>query len=235
MAASAKPLLVEFGPGQALPLLWTRSPRRRTVQLLVRADGQIEVKAPQRLPWSAIEPFVKSRYDWLLAARQRMHARAAATPPQADLSRLSWLGQTLVIRPGTRTRLADGGLDVAGADDAQRRQNLARFMQRSARVYLAERLQLWAGRMGLQASAFALSGARGRWGSCSSTGAIRLNWRLMQAPPAVIDYVVIHELAHLQELNHSPRFWAIVASHCPDWKQHRLLLKEHGERYMQIG
>lgn len=82
--------------------------------------------------------------------------------------------------------------------------------------------------MGLQPRQLFLSSAKSRWGSCTALGDIRLNWRLMQAPPQVIDYVVIHELAHLAELNHSPRFWAIVAAACPDWKTHRLWLKQNG-------
>lgn len=86
--------------------------------------------------------------------------------------------------------------------------------------------------MALVPQKLALSSARSRWGSCSASGGVRLNWRLMQAPPAVIDYVVIHELAHLAELNHSPRFWAIVAAHCPDWKVRRDWLKQHGNRLL---
>lgn len=241
MAAASSTLALDVGQGRTLPLLWTRSAQRRTVQLLVRPDGRIEVKSPHKLAWSAIEPFVLSRREWLLQALERMQQRASAHAElqknlqQDGLTRVSWLGSELPVRTASRTRLCDDALELAGGSDPEVQQlNLQRFMQRSARTYLAGRLAVWSERMAVVPTAFALSSARGRWGSCSSTGAIRLNGRLMQAAPAVIDYVVIHELAHLTELNHSPRFWAIVATHCPDWKRLRDELKVHGSRYMLV-
>ena len=109
---------------------------------------------------------------------------------------------------------------------------LTRFMKRHAAEYLPARVAFWSERMGLHPAKVGLSSARRRWGSCAAHGGIRLNWRLMQAPPAVIDYVVIHELAHLAELNHSPRFWCVVAAHCPDWKLQRDWLKRHSTQLL---
>ena len=140
-----------------------------------------------------------------------------------------WLGKPVTLACGAgRTRLDEGRLHVAAQDESGLGHALARFMQRRAADYLPARLAFWSGRMGLQPSRVGLSSARRRWGSCTASGRIRLNWRLMQAPPDVIDYVVIHELAHLAELNHSPRFWAVVETFCPAWKQQRDWLKRHG-------
>ena len=83
-------------------------------------------------------------------------------------------------------------------------------------------------------SRLGLSNARTRWGSCTSTGAIRLNWRLIKAPPPVIDYVVVHELAHRIEMNHSPAFWQTVEQACPDFSEQRRFLKIHGPDYHQF-
>ncbi|MBE9609070.1 M48 family metallopeptidase [Chitinilyticum piscinae] len=228
---------VDLGLGRRLALHWTRSPRRRTVQLLVHADGRVELKSPLQTRWAAVEPFIRSRADWLLAARSRMLQRAEQLAHQQPdpLQTLHWFGQALPVRPARRTRLLEDAIELAGGDDREAQLgNIQRFMQRTARGYLRERLDLWAMRMNTSYSAFALSSARGRWGSCSALGAIRLNWRLLQAPPEVIDYVVIHELAHRFELNHSPRFWAIVERHCPDWRLARDHLKREGAGYMQL-
>jgi predicted metal-dependent hydrolase len=80
----------------------------------------------------------------------------------------------------------------------------------------------------------AIRDGRSRWGSCSSHGGLNFSWRLILAPPEILDYVVIHELAHRRELNHSPRFWAIVAAHCPAYRQHQRWLRDHGAHLMSI-
>jgi predicted metal-dependent hydrolase len=86
--------------------------------------------------------------------------------------------------------------------------------------------------LGVRFARIAIRGQRTRWGSCSSRGTLSFNWRLALAPPAVLDYVVVHELCHLREPNHSPRFWALVESRRPDWRRQREWLREHGEELL---
>ncbi len=99
---------------------------------------------------------------------------------------------------------------------------------------MAERLSIRSREMGLAPSRVSIRDQKTKWGACTSRGTVTLNWRLVMAPPEVLDYVVVHELAHLAELNHSPRFWAIVERHCPDWKRHRDWLKANGWRLQSL-
>jgi predicted metal-dependent hydrolase len=89
-----------------------------------------------------------------------------------------------------------------------------------------------AGALGVRYERIAIRGQRTRWGSCSTRGTLSFNWRLALAPFAVLDYVVVHELCHLREPNHSPRFWALVAARRPDWRASRAWLREHGEELL---
>ena len=117
------------------------------------------------------------------------------------------------------------------ADVAAVRRKLEQWYRAEAQRHFLQRLAHYAGRMGLALPSLALSGARSRWGSCNSRGEIRLSWRLIQAPISQIDYVVVHELAHIRELNHSPRFWSIVREYLPHYEAAHRALKASGERY----
>lgn len=94
-------------------------------------------------------------------------------------------------------------------------------------------IEKWAARMGISYGNITIRNQRTRWGSCSSKGNLNFNWRLLMMPQSVMDYVVVHELAHRREMNHSPRFWAIVEQYIPDYKERRRWLRENGERYMK--
>jgi predicted metal-dependent hydrolase len=173
------------------------------------------------------------KLNWIQAKLAEQEARPLTAPSLAWGSSVWWLGEQRTLQSGLRAQLTDETLHLcAGSgsqtDEARIPEALARFYQRAARPYFAERIALWSARMNLHPQQIALSSARTRWGSCTSAGVVRLNWRLMQAPASVIDYVVIHELAHLAEMNHSARFWALVAAVCPNWKAERTWLKQHG-------
>jgi predicted metal-dependent hydrolase len=105
------------------------------------------------------------------------------------------------------------------ADGAQWRDAVLAWLQRQALSHFQARLGHYAPLLGVQWQQLKLSSAQSRWGSADARGVIRLNWRLMHAPPELIDYVVVHELSHLREMNHSPKFWAVVAQAMPDYAQ----------------
>ena len=94
-------------------------------------------------------------------------------------------------------------------------------------VIIQERLEFWSRQMHIDFCGYKTRGQRTRWGSCSRSGNLSFNWKLVKTPPDTIDYVIVHELAHLKQMNHSPRFWALVEQHCPDYKKHRKWLHDH--------
>lgn len=216
--------------GQTIRYQIVRS-ARRSVGLKIDQQG-LTLQLPRRFALRDIDAVLQDKSNWILTKLAELQARPAA-PSLAAATEIDWLGEAYPLQiSASRSAVKAGVIYLAAADNAAIPTALSRLMQREARQFLAERLQHWAAQLKLQPNAMQLSGARTRWGSCSATGGIRLNWRLMQAPVPIIDYVVIHELCHLVEMNHSPRFWALVASACPDWKQKRAWLKQHGARYL---
>lgn len=218
----------DIGSGH-IPYLVQRSARRRSIGLKIDATG-LTIILPQRAPLSEAERVIRLKLTWIQAKLAERAARPVASEPPALRWGASvwWMGEQRQLQSALRGKLTADRLYLCAASEARIGDALVRFYQRSAKPYFAERIAYWSERMDLYPKQLALSSARTRWGSCTSQGVIRLNWRLMQAPPSVIDYVVIHELAHLAEMNHSARFWAQVAAVCPDWKQQRAWLKQHG-------
>jgi hypothetical protein len=194
--------------------------RRRTIALLVDGNG-IEARAPRHVAIAEIETFMREKERWirrrLAAPRRRPFAwEAGATLP--------WLGQsvTLALRiEGNGVRLSFGLLEVGLADGASLRERVLAWIREQALALFRERVVALSRVLDLTVSGVGLSNARTQWGSCSASGRIRLNWRLMLLPPHLVDYVVAHELAHRRELNHSVRFWNVVATLYPRYREAR--------------
>jgi hypothetical protein len=197
----------------------------------------VRIHAPSWTPRAEIECYVLQQHDWLQRAWTRMQARvpqAAAT----SASEVRYLGRTLrldirdslfgdVQRHGDTLRVhAPPGTEVSALIRAW-------LLARAERL-LAWRLARIARKLGRAPSRFALSNAQTQWGSCTRRGHVRLNWRLVQAPLTLIDYVAAHELAHLVHLDHSPRFWAQVAELCPDALARRAELRTMGATLFQV-
>ncbi|MBP7545913.1 MAG: M48 family metallopeptidase [Acidovorax sp.] len=222
--------------GQQVPYRLQRS-ARRTLGLLIDAQG-LQVRAPLRTPQQAIDALLHDKAAWVL----RKLAHVQTQEQQREQGRLQWhdgatlpyLGQPLrlALQPGPRAT-AQLGHDAQGAHlqlalpdpatataTAIRAATLAWF-GRQARHDFSQRLTHFAPLLGVQWRSLRLSSARTRWGSARSDGAIALNWRLLHYAPPVIDYVVVHELAHLRHMNHSAQFWATVAQVLPDYALRR--------------
>lgn len=202
-----------------------RSPRRKTIGLKIDQHG-LTVVLPWRVPESEAERVLREKADWIRAHLQQW--QSSRPEPLADGATIFWLGEPRQIRivPG-RSHLTDTELCLAlGKQDLP--QALQRYLQHAARQHFPDCVDYWSEQMKLRPQRMQLSSARGRWGSCTAAGVVRLSWRLMQVPPSVLDYVIIHELAHLAELNHSERFWAVVSRYCADWKVQRNWLKQNG-------
>ncbi|WP_373974315.1 M48 family metallopeptidase [Chitinibacter sp. SCUT-21] len=219
-----------------IPYVVQRSARRRSIGLKIDATG-LTIILPQRAPLSEAERVIRLKQNWIQAKLAEREARPASpmVPSLQWGTEVWWMGQTRIVQSALRSKLSNEHLYLCAASETKISLALARFYQAAARPYFAERIAYWSERMNLYPKQVALSSARTRWGSCTSKGVVRLNWRLMQAPASVIDYVVIHELAHLAQMNHSPRFWALVTAVCPNWKTERAWLKQHGSDLLAWG
>ena len=205
-----------------------RSDRARRVRVSVDAQGAVEVVLPRRSPASAapaaieeLRPWIERRLGVARALRETLAARGATLP---------YLGAQLTLTPQAgRTRVhrrQDALLVPADAEQAQ--QAIERWYRRAAAQEIAPRLDAAAAALGTSYTRLSIRGQRTRWGSCSTTGAMSFNWRLLLAPAGVLEYVVWHEACHLRVMDHSPRFWALVRQHCPDCEEQRRWLRHHG-------
>ena len=216
--------------GTRVDLVLRRS-ARRSFALQVDHRGA-RVAVPLRTPLGEVERFVHSHGRWLL---DRLQARAAARPsPVLDVvdgATVPLFGRalTLRLREGRITRwhpLTDEREELLLPTTVDPLRALLRALQARALAWYRGRIEEYCHRLGLPVPAVRLSNARTRWGSCSSRSGIRLHWRLVHLSPALIDYVVAHEVAHLVEMNHSPRFWAVVERLYPDWRSARAALSQ---------
>jgi predicted metal-dependent hydrolase len=189
----------------------------------------VRIHAPSWTPRSEIESYVRQQHDWLRRAWIRLQARAPQSLPEPS-SEVRYLGRALAldIRASLFVGIQRHGdtLRVHAPLEADVAALVRAWLHARASRLLAWRLARFARKLGRAPSRFALSDAQTQWGSCTRRGHIRLNWRLVQAPLALIDYVAAHELAHLVHLDHSPRFWAQVAVLCPDALARRAELRK---------
>jgi predicted metal-dependent hydrolase len=206
--------------------------KRKTIALVVQAGGRLVVRAPQRATLKQIREVVERHAGWVEARLKEMEARPGPWT-FSEGSGLPYLGQLYPLRlvPGPVSGLRFDGLSFTLADGAaaQAAALFERWYRRQARKVFGERVRYYAVQYGFDYDKLRISSARTRWGSCSSRGVISFTWRLVLAPLEVVDYVVVHELAHLRVKNHSPDFWQVVESLLPDYKTRRKWLKVNGE------
>ena len=220
----------------AIPYRIRRSERARRARILVDGDG-VEVVVPQRFPLREVEPFVEEKRAWIERTLERMRQTDVEMPPArlVDGGEVPYLGERLrlsvrVERRRMREHVARRGdeLTVLLPPDVTVRDALERWYRRRARAEVAPRLDEACARWGTAYTKLQIRGQRTRWASCSSSGSMSFNWRLLLATPAVLDYVVEHEVVHLDVLDHSQRFWILLAERVPDWRVHERWLRAHG-------
>ena len=209
--------------------------RRRTVGLEVRPDTTLVVRVPQRLPLSSVESVLRQKAAWIASTTELVLNRASSVPRHDFLTgeRFPYLGRqwpfvvvAFQTEPLTFDPKTGFTLDVTAFDQGEA--VFERWYRLRARELLTARVLHFAGTMGIAAPRLRITGAVRRWGSCSATGTVCFAWRLIMAPADVIDYVVVHELCHLRAMNHSPDFWAAVASVMPDYTERRKWLRDNG-------
>ena len=208
--------------------------RRRSLSLTIDDRG-LRVNGPMRTTLREVEQLILKHEDWILRKldewrEERFHRNWTMHGSEP----LPYLGAPLpvVTRPhGVRkphVMLEAGHLVLTTPDPTDVLRNhraLVWWLRERAMICFEERVTLYAAQLGVPMPTLALTQAKTRWGSCNNRGHIRLNWRLIHLPMPLIDYVVAHELAHLKEMNHSPRFWAVVETMVPDWREAKRALR----------
>jgi predicted metal-dependent hydrolase len=208
--------------------------RRKTIALIIQRDGALIIRAPLRTPEKTIRELVEQKTGWITKKQAEM-AQNQRTPARqfADGEKFLLMGKTypLKIIKNQRNALAFelGSIKLAEKAIPRAKETLTIWYKKMAATLLPARIETLAAKHNLTPKKTRITSARTRWGSCSSTGTISLTWRLVMAPPETIDYVIIHELVHLNIKNHSKTFWNAVAALMPDYKKHVDWLKKNGQ------
>jgi len=209
--------------------------RRKTLAIHITREAAVEVRAPLKMPEAYIEGFVKKKEKWIeehIARRKQVNdEKEAFTVGYGD--RVSICGGEYPIRGIDGGRAGFDGESVwipANLTPDQIKYVVIQVYRTTARRLLRSKTGEYGALMEVKPAAVRITGAKTRWGSCSGKDNINFSWRLLMADMDVIDYVVVHELAHLKELNHSSRFWAVVEGIIPDYKARERKLKQLQER-----
>src|SRR3954453_8389392 len=210
----------------SVPYRIRRSDRARRIRVRVDGNGNVEVALPRRSPQRHAEEAVKQLAPWI-ERRRRAVATAAREISRAP-GTLPYLGETLTVVPEPgRTRVHRSG-DRLLVPPTDARAAIERWYRRQAKLEVAPRLDAACRRAGTAYTGLPLRGQKTRSASCSSTGTMSFNWRLLLAPPEIMDYVVEHEVCHLTYMDHSPRFWRLLASRVPEWRRYSAWLRRYG-------
>lgn len=223
--------------GRAVEYRVVRSPRAKYLRLKISPRNGLEVVAPTAADLRDLPDLLRAKQAWILAKLEAVSQPqpAVSTGPVVG-STLSFLGRPYTLDARTTAgesvvvRLTDNTLTVSAPTDdpVMVRACLEAWYRHQARRIFAEQVEDINRSFGFTYQRITIKGQQTRWGSCSVKGNLNFNWRLLMAPLSVIRYVVTHELAHLGELNHSPRFWALVESRCPSYRTEQEWLREHG-------
>ncbi len=241
---SAQPLRASPEPAPAIELdghhiayTLLRTRRRRTISLLIDERG-LRVAAPLKAPQRAIDDLLREHAAWVI--RKVRDWQQKRPPP-----RLWIAGESLMLFGASVTLEAHTGIVLPQLEQNRLLFNpqlappaiesgVRGWLKQQALSYFTDRCTDFSAQLELPAPAVRLSNARTRWGSCHAGGRIRMNWRLVQTPPAWIAYVAAHEVAHLRQMNHSPAFWHTVAALVPDYAERRSALRRDAHRFLLL-
>ena len=212
--------------------------RRKTICLQLKRDGRIVIRAPFSTPKQEIDDFFRTKEEWLRQRIRERDERDHQEPPQKmyrDGQIFLFLGKSYPLRIETGNSddrgvlLFDTQCFVLQRDDVRRGGEIfvAWYMEQ-AEIRLRERMDRFSRQLDLSPQGFRVTQAKSFWGSCSAENRLAFNWRLIMAPCPVIDYVIVHELQHIVEKNHSAEFWKRVAAVIPDYGPQRLWLRRNG-------
>lgn len=223
---------------QIIPYKIRRSPKAKNVRLRVSEEKGLEVVVPENNQLTNIQGFLYQKETWILSKLKLMEENVAQKrAAQEDaLFIIRYLGKdyrvVMILDNSSPIRVELKG-EKAFLTLPQNREELLRqvidaWYRWAAKSLFEERVSFWSERMNVSYNTIFVKNQKTRWGSCSKQQNISLNLRIIMAPFEVVDYIIIHELAHLKEMNHSKRFWQVVQDFCPDYKKHLAWLKKYG-------
>lgn len=205
--------------------------KRKTVAIQITAEAKVVVRAPLRLAQREIDAFVRQKSGWIEQHLTETQARAAKRENRGLDDGLMLLGKQYPVQRGKAATFDGERFWVPHGEFEAIKPAIEALYCRLAEVVIQKRVAYYSLRMGLTPRCVKVNGAKKRWGSCSSENSLNFSWRLVLAPYAAVDYVVVHELAHIAQHNHSARFWQVVARELPDYKS-RIDLLQDSDRFL---
>jgi predicted metal-dependent hydrolase len=201
--------------------------RRRTLAICIEKDGSVTVRAPLHMAKSTVEGFVAEKADWIKEKSALMSAREAQRKDFriGEGTTLPLLGREYPVMLGNSVAFGGSCFTVCEGNFDTLRPQLIALYRSLAGEFIPERVSHFSELTGWTPSGVRIGAANTSWGSCSGKNSLNFTWKLIMAPPELVDYVVVHELAHTVEHNHSARFWKLVESVLPDYKQRRAQLR----------
>lgn len=208
--------------------------RRRTLAIIITAEGKLEVRAPTKLPMWEINKFILKKTNWILKKQSLAIKRSLAIKPKQFIpnEQFLFLGKhyNLTIANCNNIQIENSSLILPKQFLLQAEFHLTNWYKTQAIKIAVDRLNNFASSTGLKYTKLRISNAKTRWGSCNRSGCISINWRLVMSPLEVFDYVIVHELTHTAVRNHSKEFWDQVKMILSDYKLHRQWLKNNGNQ-----
>lgn len=204
---------------------------RKTLSLTIKQDGEIIVHAPNKMKDEQINSFLQNKQAWLIKKLSQMKQNQDNHSEIIHYQQVLFLGKTYTIKLADVKSVEfmnDLLLVPRKLEQSKVIPAVINFYKKKAKEILIKRLDYLQSIMKIKSGSVKISNSKGRWGSCNSNGVITLNWRVLMLSPACVDYVIVHELCHLIEMNHSKRFWNLVSTFLPNFENQRATIKQFG-------
>lgn len=223
--------------GLKIPYAVQRNPRSFKIWIRVEDEEGLVIVLPKGRKAAVVPKVIREHKDWVLSTLEKREERMKnAHPPLGTTRSLIYRGRKVDLKvknvacPDPHVSLKNNAIRVIMPKNSDKSVSevLSGWMRERALLLFSRRVEYFAGKLGLRFGSIYIRDQKTRWGSCSSNGSLSFNWRLLLAPPEVLDYVVVHEVSHLKYHDHSNRFWALVKSLFPSHEKSRLWLKENG-------
>ncbi len=220
-----------------IPYTVVRNSRAYKVWLRIDDEKGLVVVIPKGRKISAIPKIIRTHKDWVITALKRREERMKNAPPPLGTSKVVvYRGRKVDLKiknvacPNPKVKLENNSINVIMPKDSEYsvKEVLSEWLKERALLFFSRRVEYFAGKLRLKYGCINVKDQKTRWGSCSSRGTLSFNWRLLFAPPEILDYVVVHEVCHLKYHDHSDRFWHLVSTIFPNFQKSRLWLKENG-------